>query len=116
MNKAHSEDCLFLDVYAPTRNVTGTLHPVFVYFQGGGFNSLSNPNLDGNSLIVAGDLDLVAVTFNYRVGPWGFLTSKEVEANGNLNVGMLDQRKVLEWIQKYIHLVRDVLSLLLLSG
>ncbi|KAH8752354.1 Alpha/Beta hydrolase protein [Hyaloscypha sp. PMI_1271] len=103
-NPNHSEDCLFLDVYAPTRNMTATLHPVFVYFQGGGFNSLSNLNLDGNSLICAGDHDIVIVTFNYRVGVQGFLTSQEVKADGDLNVGLLDQRKVLEWIQQYIHL------------
>lgn len=100
LNPNQAEDCLFLDVYAPTVN-TG-LSPVFVYFQGGGFNGLSAPNLNGTSLINAGDLDMVVVTFNYRVGVYGFLASKEVQANGNLNVGLLDQRKVLEWIQKYI--------------
>lgn len=99
---------MFLDVYAPTENLTETLHPVFVFFQGGGFNSLSNPNLNGSSLINAGDLDIVVVTFNYRVGMWGFLASQEVQENGDINVGLLDQRKVLEWIQKYIHLVRCI--------
>jgi carboxylesterase type B len=48
------------------------------------------------------------VTFNYRVGRWGFLASQEVQENGDINVGLLDQRKVLEWIQKYIHLVRCI--------
>lgn len=108
MNNDHSEDCLFLNVYAPTQ--IGTLHPVFVYFQGGGFNSLSNLNLDGNNLITAGDHDIVIVTFNYRVGIQGFLTSKEVKADGDLNVGLLDQRKLLEWVQNYIHLVRSILT------
>ncbi|CAD6446434.1 9a1562fc-5002-4a32-8486-2208e186d697 [Sclerotinia trifoliorum] len=95
-----TEDCLFLDVYAPTD--ASKLHPVFVYFQGGGFNSLSNPNLNGTSLIVAGDHDIVVVTFNYRVGPWGFLTSKEVVENGDTNVGLKDQRFLLEWVQENI--------------
>jgi carboxylesterase type B len=98
------EDCLFLNVFAPTK-VNGS-HPVYVFFQGGGFNDLSEPNLDGNSLINAADHDLVIVTFNYRVGPWGFLASKEVQADGQINAGLLDQRKVLHWIQQYIHLVR----------
>ncbi|PMD13702.1 alpha/beta-hydrolase [Hyaloscypha hepaticicola] len=100
----HSEDCLFLDVYAPTENRTAKLHPVFVFIQGGGFSMLSNPNFNGNSLINAGEHDLVVVTFNYRVGMWGFLASQEVKENGDLNVGLLDQRKVLEWVQNYIHL------------
>lgn len=97
-----SEDCLFLNVFAPTNN-TGS-HPVYVFFQGGGFNDLSSPNLDGNSLINAADHDIVIVTFNYRVGPYGFLASKEVQSDGDINAGLLDQRKVLHWIQKYIHL------------
>jgi carboxylesterase type B len=47
---------------------------------------------------------MVVVDFNYRVGPWGFLASKEVQANGDLNAGLLDQRFVLQWVQRYIHL------------
>jgi carboxylesterase type B len=56
-------------------------------------------------LIEAGDHDMIVVDFNYRVGPWGFLASQEVKADGDLNVGLLDQRFVLHWVQKYIHLV-----------
>ncbi|KAK0118422.1 hypothetical protein ONS95_012709 [Cadophora gregata] len=102
LDTTKSEDCLFLDVYAPTDN--SKPHPVYVYFQGGGFNSNGSPNLNANKLINAGDRDIVVVTFNYRVGPYGFLASKEVKANGDLNNGNLDQRKVLQWVQKNIHL------------
>lgn len=45
------------------------------------------------------------VTFNYRVGAWGFLASEKVRAGGDLNAGLLDQRKAMQWVQKYIHLV-----------
>jgi carboxylesterase type B len=76
-----------------------------VYIQGGGFNSNAGANYDGAGLIEAGDHDMVVVDFNYRVGPWGFLASKEIKAGGDLNVGLLDQRFVLQWVQKYIHLV-----------
>ncbi|KAI9651299.1 hypothetical protein NHQ30_001337 [Ciborinia camelliae] len=100
LSSSTTEDCLFLDVYAPTD--ASKLHPVFVYFQGGGFNSLASPNLNATSLIAAGDHDIVVVTFNYRVGLWGFLTSKEVVENGDTNVGLKDQRFLLEWVQKYI--------------
>ncbi|CAL3969927.1 unnamed protein product [Diplocarpon coronariae] len=103
LDTSHSEDCLFLNVFAPT-DTRGTLHPVFVFIQGGGFNELVEPDLDGNKLINAADHDLVIVTFNYRVGLYGFLASREVEADGDLNTGLLDQRKVLQWVQKYIHL------------
>ncbi|KAH9217163.1 Alpha/Beta hydrolase protein [Leptodontidium sp. 2 PMI_412] len=102
VDPSKSEDCLFLNVYAPTDN--SKPHSVFVFFQGGGFNTNSSPNMNANKLINAGAHDIVVVTFNYRVGPYGFLASKEVEANGDLNNGLLDQRKVLQWIQKNVHL------------
>ncbi|RKF63120.1 Acetylcholinesterase [Erysiphe neolycopersici] len=100
LNHNSSEDCLFLDVYAPSSNPGP--HPVFVFIQGGGLNDLANPNLDGTKLVKAGDYDIVVVTFNYRVGLFGFLASEEIRKDGDLNVGLLDQRKVLEWTQKHI--------------
>ena len=100
LSSTNSEDCLFLDVYAPTDS--SKLHPVFVFIQGGGFNGLGSPNLNATSLIAAGDHDMVVVTFNYRVGPWGFLASKEVVENGDTNIGLKDQRFLLEWVQKNI--------------
>jgi carboxylesterase type B len=76
--------------------------PVFFFIQGGGFNSDSNPNLNGSGLIKAADMDMVIVNFNYRVGPWGFLASEEVQTDGSINNGLKDQIKALEWVQKYI--------------
>lgn len=58
--------------------------------------------------MTASDFNIVVVSFNYRVGPYGFLASKEVQANGDLNVGLKDQRKVFEWVQKYIRAVRNI--------
>jgi carboxylesterase type B len=76
-NPNQTEDCLFLDVYAPT--TFQAPQPVFVWFQGGGFNSLANPNQNGSNLIQTGDLGIVFVTLNYRVGLYGFLASREVQ-------------------------------------
>lgn len=105
-----SEDCLFLDVYAPERYYATSSSskpkqkglPVFVFIQGGGFNSNSNPNLNATGLIEASGNNIVVVTFNYRVGPYGFLASKEIAANASTNNGLKDQLKVLQWVQKYI--------------
>ena len=47
-------------------------------------------------------MNIVVVNFNYRVGPYGFLASREVLAGGSVNNGLKDQRKALEWLQKYI--------------
>lgn len=45
---------------------------------------------------------MVVVTFNYRVGPYGFLAGDEVEKGASLNNGLKDQRKALKWVQEHI--------------
>ncbi|KAK3335830.1 Alpha/Beta hydrolase protein [Cercophora scortea] len=98
-NPSTTEDCLFLDVYAPSNATSLSSLPVFFFLQGGGFNRNANPNLNGSGLIMASQNNMVVVTSNYRVGPYGFLTDgKDVVANN----GLRDQRKALEWVQKYI--------------
>lgn len=104
---AFSEDCLFLDVYAPTNASSDSKLPVYLYIQGGGFNTNANPNMNGGVLVAASGLNIVVVTLGYRVGPYGFLASSEVEANGSLNNGLKDQRQALRWIQKFIHKVSE---------
>ena len=61
-----------------------------------GYATNSNANYNGTDVIVNSDHGLVLVNFNYRVGAFGFLTSEMVRRNGDLNVGLLDQRKALE--------------------
>lgn len=47
---------------------------------------------------------MVVVNFNYRVGPYGFLASKEIVANQSLslNNGLKDQRQLLKWVKAHI--------------
>jgi len=98
-----SEDCLFLDVYAPTKALKAKKKlPVYFFIQGGGFAELSNPNYNGTGLVEASDHKMLVVTFNYRVGPYGFLAGDEVEKEGNLNNGLKDQIKALKWVKKHI--------------
>ena len=66
---------------------------------------MSDPDTSASPLIEAGDFGFVVVTITYRVGPWGFLASREVKYDGDLNVGLLDQRRALHWVQRHIHLV-----------
>ncbi|KAK7018278.1 triacylglycerol lipase-like protein [Favolaschia claudopus] len=107
-----SEDCLFIDVYAPSSNVSSSsqqagkrnnkLLPVWFFIQGGGYRSDSNANYNGTGVIVESGHNIVVVNFNYRVGGFGFLASERVARDGTLNVGLLDQRKALLWVKKYI--------------
>jgi hypothetical protein len=82
--------------------------PVWFYIQGGGYVTNSNPNYNGTKVVEESRGKIILVNFNYRVSAYGFLASEKVRSNGNLNAGLLDQRKALEWVQKYISLVIDL--------
>lgn len=95
-----------MDIYAPTEAFTSKKKlPVYFFIQGGGFASLSNMNYNGTGLVTASDFNIIVVTFNYRVGPYGFLAGDEVERGASLNNGLKDQIKALKWVQKYISMV-----------
>lgn len=100
-----TEDCLFVNVFTPTNATASSRLPVWIYIQGGGYAADSNGNYNGTEVIARSGYDMVFVNFNYRVGAFGFLASEEVQRNGDLNVGLLDQQEVFRWVQKYIHLV-----------
>ncbi|KAL4861206.1 hypothetical protein BDV12DRAFT_180605 [Aspergillus spectabilis] len=99
-----TEDCLFVNVFSPSDATTASNYPVWVYIQGGGFVTNANANYNGSDLVVQSNHSVIVVNFNYRVGPLGFLAGEEVRDEGDLNVGLLDQRKLLFWVQEYIHL------------
>jgi para-nitrobenzyl esterase len=97
-----SEDCLYLNVWAPA---TGSRLPVLVYFYGGGFSAGdgSEYRYDGESMARRG---IVAVTVNYRLGILGFFAhpdlTKESPHHSSGNYGLLDQHAALEWVQQNI--------------
>lgn len=96
-----AEDCLYLSVHAPTKARIDSKLPVVVFFQGGGFTSQSSANWDPSEIVSSGQV--VFVQFSYRVGMYGFLSSAEVKAGGgDVNAGLRDQIKVLEWVQNHI--------------
>lgn len=68
-SRTTSEDCLFLDLYAPSNAAAGAELPVYFFIQGGGYASNANANMNGSELIQAAGGDIVVVNFNYRVGP-----------------------------------------------
>lgn len=92
-----SEDCLFLNVFAPTGGESGK--PVMVWVHGGAFRigTGSSPMYDGAALARRGDV--VVVSLNYRLGVLGFLNVGEV---GPCNVGLLDQVAALRWVRDEI--------------
>ncbi|KIX00300.1 uncharacterized protein Z518_10439 [Rhinocladiella mackenziei CBS 650.93] len=94
-----SEDCLNLNVYVPqtpTRNKT-----VMAWIYGGNLNFGSNSVsiYDGTSF--AAEQDIIIVSFNYRTNVFGFPNSPELPF-AKRNLGFLDQRLALDWIQRNI--------------
>jgi carboxylesterase type B len=69
---------------------------------GGGYNSIANANYDGTGLIKASEYTIVVVTINYRVGPYGFIASEDVQKKGSLNNGLKDIIQALQWVQAHI--------------
>lgn len=103
-SEVSSENCLYLNVWTGASSPSER-RPVMVYFYGGNnvTGSGSQPAYNGKGLASKG---AVVVTFNYRLGPLGFLAHPELteespnQASGNY--GLLDQIAVLQWIQTNI--------------
>ncbi|KAI0155661.1 hypothetical protein BJ166DRAFT_339116 [Pestalotiopsis sp. NC0098] len=102
LSSSVAEDCLFVNVFKPSNATADSGLPVWVYIQGGGYATNSNANYNGTEVVQKSGQGIVFVNFNYRVGLFGFLASDDVRQDGDINVGLLDQRKLLAWVQKYI--------------
>jgi para-nitrobenzyl esterase len=101
-----SEDCLYLNIWKPKRINAGSPVPVMVFIHGGAFvfGSGSAPVFDGSALASKG---VIVVTFNYRLGALGFLTTDNVSVHGikaTGNYGFLDQQKALAWVHTNIEM------------
>ena len=101
---APSEDCLYVNVWSPAKSAGDRL-PVMVWTYGGGFTggSGAEARYDGEALARKG---IVVVTYNYRLGMFGFFAhpelTKESGHNASGNYGMMDMAAVLRWVQKNI--------------
>ncbi len=101
-NTNMSEDCLYLNVWAPSnrRYGEGQLRAVLVWIYGGGFygGSATLDIYDARTLAAVNDI--VIVSMQYRVGTIGFLHLGTGSAPGNM--GLVDQHYALQWIYNNI--------------
>ena len=99
-----SEDFLFLNIHKPLTNSdrnTSKQHgllPVFVFIHGGGFVCGSAEMFNGD--LLSAYANMVVITINYRLAVWGFLSTGNDVAPGNL--GLWDQHIALQWINRNI--------------
>jgi para-nitrobenzyl esterase len=101
---SQSEDCLYLNVWAPVNAEPGSL-PVMVWIHGGGFMGGSGSDLRSDGARMAAE-GVVVVSFNYRAGLFGFLAhpalSRESPHGVSGNYGLLDQLLALRWVRDNI--------------
>jgi para-nitrobenzyl esterase len=101
MDVPHSEDCLYLNIWAPEG--TGPF-PVFVWIHGGGFTGghAFEPMYDGTEFAREG---IVCISVAYRLGVFGFLDFQPLLGEayaGTANNGLSDLVTALGWIQENI--------------
>ncbi|CAK1554317.1 unnamed protein product [Leptosia nina] len=92
-------DCLHLNIYVPNSATSRNQLPVLVWIYGGGFRiGFAGRYLYGPKFIVRHDV--ILVTVNYRLGPYGFMCLDTPEVAGNQ--GLKDQVLALQWIKDNI--------------
>ncbi len=93
-----SEDCLYANIWSP--DPTASL-PVVVWFHGGAF-LFGSGNMQ-NGALTALQQQVVFVSVNYRIGPWGFLFLDDLAPGvSDSNLALRDHVAVLEWVKENI--------------
>jgi para-nitrobenzyl esterase len=96
-----SENCLFLNVFAPATH-RGSGLPVMVWIHGGALVSGESDTYDPTALVAH---DVVVVTINYRLGALGFLAHPALAdrpGGPSGDYGLMDQQAALRWVQRNI--------------
>jgi len=97
-----SEDCLYLNVMAPAeKSPFPNGYPVLVWVHGGGFSGGSSEMYGFQAIAheFAGQA-VVMVTIQYRLGLFGYFSTGDSNAPGNL--GLWDQKQALEWLKENV--------------
>ncbi|KAJ3743975.1 Alpha/Beta hydrolase protein [Lentinula detonsa] len=98
-----SEDCLFLNVHVPGNRISAKpTFPTVVWIHGGGYVAGNASQFHGSDLLQEANNEVIAVVIQYRLGLFGFLAGKDVQENGDLNAGLLDQHLALKWVNQHV--------------
>ncbi|KAJ5644155.1 carboxylesterase [Penicillium longicatenatum] len=100
-----SEDCLYANIWAPANATSSSALPVYVWMYGGRYVDGSGDvvTYDGSGLA---EQDIIVVTFNFRLGPFGFLAHPELSAESPFsssgNYGVMDLIHMVQWVKDEI--------------
>jgi para-nitrobenzyl esterase len=95
-----NEDCLYLNVSAPSDLKPNEKLPVLVWIPGGAFVGGGSNLYRLDRLARRGRM--IVVSINYRVGLFGFMPHPAMDPGTNGDLGLEDQREALRWVQKNI--------------
>ncbi|MFB7091630.1 carboxylesterase/lipase family protein, partial [Streptomyces sp. NPDC056296] len=97
-----SEDCLYLNVYAPAGTGAGDGLPVMFWIPGGGLAAGGANDYDPGALVRDGRVVFVSV--NYRMNVFGFFSHPVINDEGHAsgNYGIMDQQAALCWVRDNI--------------
>lgn len=95
-----SEDCLYLNIWAPEKPTPGPL-PVMVYYHGGGNRHGNNSEVEFNMAKLAAK-GIIVVSAAYRLNIMGFLALPGMQEEGAGNFAILDGVEALKWVKKNI--------------
>ena len=97
-----SEDCLYINVQRPALGDTRQRLPVYVYIHGGGLTTGDGSYFNMEKIVR--ETGVIGVTFNYRLGVFGFLAHPGLtaEQGESGNYGFLDQQAALRWLRRNV--------------
>ena len=99
--RSTAEDCLYLNVFAPSGG-RDRPRPVMVWIHGGGLINGRTNDYDPRKLVKDGDVVVVSIT--YRMNVFGYMAHPALDKEGHAfgNYGTLDQQAGLKWVQQNI--------------
>eukprot|EP00930_Biecheleria_cincta_P030158 TRINITY_DN20914_c0_g1_i8.p1 TRINITY_DN20914_c0_g1~~TRINITY_DN20914_c0_g1_i8.p1 ORF type:complete len:741 (-),score=133.35 TRINITY_DN20914_c0_g1_i8:173-2395(-) len=96
-----AEDCLYLNLWRPVGLPAGARLPVMLWIHGGGFIHGS-----GQAIVESGcrlaSKEVIVVSFNYRLGPFGFAAFRDSQGKVQANLALDDQREAMRWLQREV--------------
>lgn len=103
MNTSCSEDCLYLNIWTPSKKSEKPL-PVMIWIFGGGFHigGTDGPVYRGDAYAKRG---VIMVSIAYRLGVFGYLAHPELSkesGHGSGNYALYDQMAGIKWVKENI--------------
>jgi len=96
-----AEDCLYMNIWRPVGLSADARLPVMLWIHGGGFIHGSGQTIIEKGCRLASK-EVLVVSFNYRLGPFGFAAFRDAQGKVQANMGLEDQREAMRWLHREV--------------